>query len=226
MSWKDIKIGKKLYIGFGMVLALTLLVGWVGFSGLSTLEKEYTKADGAMEIAISVRDLAVARRDFTIVADPKTAERCLELLDKIEGQVTDLNSIVDDDERPKVEAIEKIDNEYAELFRDWVKVRSSAAELVEKIDKAEEQARDIIRYGNGTRFLADLQDVRVPYKDYLLKHDEARVNTALDRLNNLIRESRVPSGSLAGMALNTMKNDLDDDAYQAIAKNVAVNGNS
>ncbi|MBK7091917.1 MAG: HAMP domain-containing protein [bacterium] len=217
MSWKDIKIGKKLYIGFGLVLALTLLVGWVGFSGLSTLEKEYTKADGAMEIEISVKDLAVARRDFTIVADPKTAERCVELLDKIDGQIEALKGIVDTDEMPKVEAIENFSDEYAEIFKDWIKVRSSAAELVAKIDKAEEQARDIIRYGNATRFLANLQDVRVPLKDYLLKHDEARVNTALDRLNDLIRESNGTSGNLA-MALNTMKNELQ--AYQSNRKDI------
>ncbi len=33
MSWKDIRIGKKLYIGFGIVLVLTLATGWVGYYG-------------------------------------------------------------------------------------------------------------------------------------------------------------------------------------------------
>ncbi|MBK7091913.1 MAG: MCP four helix bundle domain-containing protein [bacterium] len=39
MSWKDIQIGKKLYIGFGIVIVLTIIVGYVGFSGLNTVER-------------------------------------------------------------------------------------------------------------------------------------------------------------------------------------------
>ncbi len=210
MSWKDIKIGKKLYIGFGIVLALTLLVGFIGYNGLSTVSSEFAKADGAMGIAVSVKDLAVARRDYTIAADPKTAERAMEIMNSIDEQIASLLSIVDDDERPKVEQIEKISKEYEGIFKEWVEVRSRAAETIAKIDKAEEQARDIIRYGNsGGRYLASLQDVRVPYKDYLLKHDDSRAATALDRLNDLIRETSGLNGSLS-VALNTIKQELQN----------------
>ena len=37
MSWKDLKISRKLYIGYGIVFLATAIVGYVGFNGLTTM---------------------------------------------------------------------------------------------------------------------------------------------------------------------------------------------
>ena len=40
MIWKNLKIGKKLSVGFGGLLLLVMLASWVGFQGLGSLEHE------------------------------------------------------------------------------------------------------------------------------------------------------------------------------------------
>ena len=40
MFWKNLRIGKKLSIGFGSLLLLVMLASWVGFQGLGSLEHE------------------------------------------------------------------------------------------------------------------------------------------------------------------------------------------
>ncbi len=217
MKWRDIKIGQKLYVGFGVVVALTLIVGWIGYNGISSLAQGINKADGAMEIALSVKDLAVARRDFTIAAEQKTADRAEQLLTQIDGQTADLLALTDGDGRAAVEEIIRVQNEYSALFREWVRARLQAKEYVDRMERAEEQARDVIRYGGG-RFYAMLQDVRVPYKDYLLKLDDNYANTTLDRLDNLIQESNGASANLS-QALNTFRQEFQN--YRGLQSQIA-----
>ena len=38
MFWKNLRIGKKLSIGFGSLLLLVMLASWIGFQGLGSLE--------------------------------------------------------------------------------------------------------------------------------------------------------------------------------------------
>ena len=40
MFWKNLRIGKKLSIGFGSLLLLVMLASWIGFQGLGSLEHE------------------------------------------------------------------------------------------------------------------------------------------------------------------------------------------
>lgn len=217
MKWRDIKIGQKLYIGFGVVLVLTLIVGWIGYSGISSLANGVNKADGAMEIALSVKDLAVARRDFTIAAEQKTADRAEQLLTQIEKQTADLLALTDGEGQAAVEEIIRVQDEYSALFRDWVKARLQAKEYVDRMERAEEQARDVIRYGGGGRFYSMLQDVRVPYKDYLLKHDDNYASTTLERLENLIREANGASANLS-QALNTFRQEFQ--SYRSLQNQI------
>lgn len=62
MRWKDLKIGKKLSIGFGSMIALLVLTGLFGFDGIKTIsqalfvvgDEEAPIADMAMEMKISL----------------------------------------------------------------------------------------------------------------------------------------------------------------------------
>ena len=45
---KNLKIAVKLALGFGLVLLLAIIVGVVGFTGLSTVNKEVIVADDAL----------------------------------------------------------------------------------------------------------------------------------------------------------------------------------
>ena len=62
MKWKDFKIGKKLAIGFGSLLALLVITGYFGFDGIQTVshslfvvgDEEAPLVDMAMEMKVSL----------------------------------------------------------------------------------------------------------------------------------------------------------------------------
>ncbi len=72
MRWKDFKIGRKLAIGFGAMLILVTLAGFVGFNGIQTVahslfvvgDVEAPIADMSMEMKISLLSARNAMEEF------------------------------------------------------------------------------------------------------------------------------------------------------------------
>ena len=74
MSWKNLKEAKKLYVGFGIVLALAMATGWVGYSGLDTVGRRAENVSDGLTSKFYAQELATQRRDFTASGDEKYAE--------------------------------------------------------------------------------------------------------------------------------------------------------
>ena len=212
MSWKDLKIAQKLYIGFGSVLLLTLLTGYAGYNGLNNFSASVTNSDDAGTLAKWIKDVAVARRDFYLSNDEKHVETIkstiAEMTKTMEGMKTRLETQGEKDAVEKVNHL--LNGDYLRVLTaqiDNVKAQSKAKEAMES---AENAARDLIRGNAGLdRFLADLQDCRVPAKTYLLatNDDETAQAKVDDRLSKLIQEVGSSSNSLQ-MALTAYKDNF------------------
>jgi len=72
MAWKDLRIGVKLGIGFGILLMLVIVGGLVGYSGLKTVshslvivgDEEAPVVDTAMEMKISLMEAMTSTDEF------------------------------------------------------------------------------------------------------------------------------------------------------------------
>ncbi|MDA8137737.1 MAG: methyl-accepting chemotaxis protein [Desulfobacteraceae bacterium] len=72
MNWRDLKIGKKLAIGFGCMILLLLITGYVGFDGIQTMsralfavgDREAPVADMSMEMRLSLLATRNAMEEF------------------------------------------------------------------------------------------------------------------------------------------------------------------
>jgi methyl-accepting chemotaxis protein len=72
MRWKDLKIGKKLSVGFGILIAMLVVTGVTGFNGIKTVShslfvvgnEEAPVADMAMEMKISLLEAMIAMEEF------------------------------------------------------------------------------------------------------------------------------------------------------------------
>jgi methyl-accepting chemotaxis protein len=212
MSWKDLKIAQKLYIGFGSVLLLTLLTGYAGYNGLNTFSASVTNSDDAGQLAKWIKDVAVARRDFYLTNDEKYIETLkstvAEMTKTMDGMKTRLETQGEKDAVEKVNRL--LNGDYMRVLTAQIDNVRAQTKAKEDMELAENAARDLIRGNAGlNRFLADLQDCRVPAKTYLLaKNDDqtAAVKVA-DRMNNLIQEVGSSSNSLQ-MALTAFKDNF------------------
>jgi len=114
MRWKDLKIAKKLYVGFGGILALSAAVGWVGYNGLHNVESAVTNADDANRLVKWVKDCATTRKDFNATKNVRNVEQIKELTTQMLAQMDTTEQRLSD-----TQAIAMI-NECRGLTRDYI----------------------------------------------------------------------------------------------------------
>ncbi len=129
MSWKDIKIGKKLYIGFGIVLSLTAALGAVAIIGLSTISNTSFVQQNASNMIKWTMDCAVARRDFYLSSDPKHVETVNAKLAEISKTLEDTKQHADDHDLELLNEIGTAASKYQEHFNIFAKEQMQAVEI-------------------------------------------------------------------------------------------------
>jgi methyl-accepting chemotaxis protein len=86
MSWKDLKVAKKLYFGFGIVLVLAMAIGFVGYDGLTTVAGNTANLDDADLMAMYVKDAATLRQKFMGTRDVAVLDEVKDVIQKIRTQ--------------------------------------------------------------------------------------------------------------------------------------------
>jgi methyl-accepting chemotaxis protein len=132
MSWKDLKIAKKLYIGFGVVLILAMAVGYVGWSGLTTVGEMVVNADDANRLIKWAKDCRQQEKNYIMRDDMMYVDRVhgtsvqmYELADELKGRLEDQADI------KGVETAYDHMTGYEAAFDDWVRLRQEAATAME-----------------------------------------------------------------------------------------------
>ncbi|MCK4607632.1 MAG: methyl-accepting chemotaxis protein, partial [candidate division Zixibacteria bacterium] len=132
MSWKNLKIAKKLYIGFGVVLILAAAVGYVGWNGLGNVSEMVTNADDANRLIKWAKDCRQQEKNYIMRDDMMYAEQVRETATQMYAQIDETKTRFQD--KADVAAIEAAYGhvkEYEVAFDDWVKYRQEAATAME-----------------------------------------------------------------------------------------------
>ncbi len=100
---ENLKIAQKLYVGFGITMALSLVVGVVAYSGLGTVSGAADESDLCANVAKSVLSNQVKAEQFSLKANPEAlpeidkqtaaAEKALQDWTNLTTDPNDLNSI-------------------------------------------------------------------------------------------------------------------------------------
>jgi methyl-accepting chemotaxis protein len=176
MSWKDIKIAKKLYIGFGLVLGLTAVTGWEGYSGLETVARRADNVSQGLTAKFFAQEIATSRRDFTATGESRfeeaTDKKCDEVLEELElwkeGFAVQADRDAIDGEIAKMK-------EYKEGFDEYVKHYREAEEAAERMDMAAKKALNAAGEnfsGSNGKIMFTFQQMRIDARNYLRTHDE------------------------------------------------------
>jgi len=179
MSWKDLKIAKKLYIGFGVVLILAMAVGYVGWNGLTTVGEMVTNADDANRLIKWAKDCRQQEKNYIMRDDMQYVERVHETLADMYKQVDETKARFKD--QVDVVAIEEAQDrtkEYEAAFDDWVRLHHEGATAMETMVVAarvvNEEATKL-RVGQRDAMQAQLlaQDAHAKLADRWGKADDA-----------------------------------------------------
>ena len=205
MSWKDLKIAKKLYVGFGVVLLLTVLVGYVGYNGLSTVGQKVENADDANRLVKWVKDMAAMRASYLSTQDKQYYENALATIKQMEEQMSVTSSRFKDQADIKamesaVEHVQAFETAWEKWYAVTLTVKESITEMdaaaktaIEEIDALQESQRvqmdndlqahasteklheRFTKADNAGRMVDYLASTRISYRNYRMTHDEKYV---------------------------------------------------
>jgi len=149
MSWKDIKIAKKLYIGFGIVLILTAAVGFVGWNGLTTTAQMVVNADATNRMLKWTLQMRRHEKNFLIRKDEEYVQKIMKLLGDLREQCETTKATMKKQEnRDQIDAVLAGADNYEEAF-------SRYRTLFDEQGKAEENmvasARSVVEICNELR---------------------------------------------------------------------------
>jgi len=210
MNWKDLKIAKKLYIGFGAVLVLAILVGYVGWNGLNTVGSAVQNANEANTLVKAVKDMGAARQAYLNTKDKSKYEQVMKTTDEMFTQMDVLKSRLDDQSHVALldRARQKTD-EYRKVWGNWVEITESTQKAMDAITAdaniAQEQffamrdkfkadldqavasgagkavlERKVKKNNSAAGMVADYLDMRVAYRNYLILDDKKYSEQFLD----------------------------------------------
>ena len=145
-KWDDLKISKKLVIGFAALIILSAAVGYVGFNGLSEYATRVENANLANEIELLGTELRGEMKNFQIVGFDdyggrgKTPVEAKEELDtKITSEIATLRGMfADPADIAELDGLKSYFDKYMSSFEDYIDAYETQQEEISAMDSAAE----------------------------------------------------------------------------------------
>jgi methyl-accepting chemotaxis protein len=212
MSWKDIKIAKKLYIGFGAVLMLTAVVGYVSVNGFHRVEQSSASLVAFNQMEKWVGDLATARRDFYLTGDQKYADKLRGTLDKFFKLMDETEAgATDADDRAGVAEIRRQTSAYKSGFEEYAALSIELKTADDKMvvtGRAAQSSAMKLGSSDGLQLANYILEARRQEKNYQLRGDKKYIDDVSKAVaSNLDLCSKLQA---RGRASTAQKGTIDD----------------
>lgn len=189
MSWKDIKIAKKLYIGFGAVVGLTIVTGLIGYNGLNTLARRSDNVKNAAAAKFEAQVLATVRRDFTSTGEEKYAEDVVNTVDAISKELDLLKAgLRSQQDLDAVDELHRGLEAYRKGFKEYVDTYHESQRASKEMDEAAQKALAIMGRnfaGENGRLLFEFQQLRIDARNFMRTKDHTYSDTFLSDVKEL-----------------------------------------
>ena len=218
MSWKDFKIAKKLYIGFGVVLVLAAAIGYVGWDGLTTVANNVTNADDANRLIKWAKDCRQQEKNYIMRNDMMYVDRVHETTAKMYAQADETKARFEDQaDVAAIETAAKQTKDYEASFNDWVRLRGEAETAMETMVQAarkvneeaaklrasqRQQMEDELAQGVGhlklaarwakaddaNRLIRYMLEIRQAEKNWIIRKSDDYAEAVLSHVNDFVEQ--------------------------------------
>jgi methyl-accepting chemotaxis protein len=129
--FKNLKLGQKLGLGFGLVLVLTAVVAWFGVSGLQSVEDRSEKAVVFSKVAGAMQEIRRQEKNYMLRNDMQYADQVAELTKQTRQELASARDLVESKEvRGRMDEIRQALDEYKQAFDRFVDIDASSRELI------------------------------------------------------------------------------------------------
>ena len=201
---RNLKVWKKLFLGFALILVLTMGVGYVGWSGLSTTTAIVEKADDANRLIKQSLNARLEQKNFMAEKDDAYAEKVAAVIAEIDEAALELETKMNDGrDKEDVLAAREAATAYHQSFQNWVSMSKQQdlqyQNMLTKANEAIQQSEALRKdqksqlttaQAEGTKFVADklykadsanrlikdAANARLAQKNYMAELDEKYAN--------------------------------------------------
>lgn len=220
--FKNLRLGVKLSVGFGVLILLLVLTGYVGYSGLSNVHDRVVKTNLLNNANQSTLQGRIFAQKFMLTGDEKHVEAVGVRIGEIDKTVGEMKEIFADP--TDLKAIEEFFNSgksYEKEFGKYVESEKRKVELMaemrQKANSAIKGAESIAAKENSLFASSSIQhllDARRFEKEYIISKDEAYAAKNIEsyeKAYNVVQKLRDTSPELARKVLAEL------EAYRTIA---------
>jgi methyl-accepting chemotaxis protein len=222
----NIGVGRKLGMGFGLVLLLTLIITATGWSSVRSLIDRGDKLATISQISAQSEAMRIARMSYESQANADSAKAVMAALDKLDAELkTAHGKFAVGDDRARLDAQAQTATEYRRAFEEMtraIEVREAsqvnlgatadaAVDEVNKIEEALIQHDNILQFNSAVGVSKQIQEARFQVRGYTFsghpdfeKGATAAIDEAIVGVNTLagdVSSQYIPQLQRANQAL-------------------------
>jgi len=227
----NVSVKTKLAVGFGLVLLLTLMITFTGWSGLGSVISRGDKLGYISSLNELTKDLRLARLDYEMRRGEQGPAAVNELMSKLESGLKTANVLIDqpNDNLLVNEQLAAID-QYKRAFDDMVqaganrenarsKLGDTADNAVLKIGEVEKnllQGDSVTQFNSVVELSKLIQQARFQVRGYTYSGKVEAEQPALDAIDNALKKIATLNGTLPEQyATNLQQASVSLQAYRA-----------
>ncbi len=138
----DLAVGKKLLLGFGLVLLLTVTVTATGFFAVNSVSQRHQQVSEFSEVDARILEARRMERDFALSGDAARATQVREALGEVQALLTQRAAAQSGDDRARLQTMAQATGDYLAQFEAFVAQRDKARAARQQMDEAATEARE------------------------------------------------------------------------------------
>lgn len=207
----NVSVNRKLGVGFGLVLILTLLITFTGWTGLSNVTSRGDKLGFISSLNSLTKDLRLARLDFEMRRGEQGTDAVNGLLTQLDsGLKTALDMIERPNDKALVEQQLEALNQYKKAFAAMVQAglkregarsqlgntADNAVAKINEIEKALLQGDSVAQFNSVVDLSKLIQQSRFQVRGYTYSGKTEAEQPALDAIDNALKKINQLQGQL------------------------------
>ncbi|HSX91228.1 MAG TPA: methyl-accepting chemotaxis protein [Pseudomonas sp.] len=138
----DLAVGKKLFLGFSLVLLLTVAMTGIGFVAIKTVMQGHELSGRLLAVNLAILQARRLERNFALEQSTESATRVRESLIGVQELLTQLQSAASAIEVKRYQSMSRAITDYLSQFDSYVEVQEKAREARKDMREAAGEARD------------------------------------------------------------------------------------
>lgn len=144
-SFRDLTVSRKLSLGFGVVLALTALIGFLAYTGVSATLDRVDKADAANRIIKQLQDARMAEKNYIARSDDSEVADFNGLIEEVLEQAADLRGRFTDEQNiGLMSALVEQTTQYDSEFEQYVRIEEERERVIEDMRSRAQTVLDLL----------------------------------------------------------------------------------